>query len=1010
MNDEGAAPGERRRKIWRWGIPIGFLSVLSVLVLSFYRGLPEVDLAAVQSSPFVVRLQADLEGNSASWQAAVGLSARVYTAVPVSRLELWVNGELEETYTPLEGENSGTVSWQTTWPPADPGSYRLGVRAVSADGAIGNSNVVTIYRIVPPDPVMDYTAEEGDTLETIGAEFGVDVDELQEQNPDQVGGVVSPGDQILIPIDLPEPEASPEAVPVVEPVAKSSPTPSKLKYWWQNLTGGMSTIPNAPEIALSVFDQEGLCGVQVQITDQADNESGYFIYLASDGNPVFEHVGTVASANGGTILFEHPDQSGTLTYYAAAFNTAGEAASAPASIDLSTLGCASQTSVGVQFSQNRLTIDRPMDWVYLYLSVDQGDWQRLPAEEGEFVISDGNNYDLAPYLDALFEQPGNHHLEMEVWGWSSGELIYLGNLATTISQTKLIGCPYITGQCLQGLGWTNEIWIEPDAEDRVREFRWSTNAAGATGGIYQVSSQPFPDGYDLNPPGLLLSGDAGAAVDGNPVSGSSFTVDFGELAAVMNSGIPIQDLGVQPAGEYEWLLTLLSPSSSSFQWVGDESAEPTFYVRVIPMMKTQPAGSVSNSASVVYQPAGEQENPLVEVPVPPELYDIEIVDFTPIIPQSLHYGCVYITDIDYDTFMIGAAEMFKGMVNGEDLYEKYKSAYENHTPICPESYKGIGEKPWYESFVDFLGSATAWVSEVYSDIKAGVIDVVATALDGLPGIDCDDACRYLLEKGLDAGMVALGIPPELPNLEQLTDQGLDYLVEVAAEEMGVPCDEDCKNLIREGIKDMASQVAQQNVDQMCGDVAWAHDHAMEPMCFPDGMTVELAPESTTQPPVTTVRITRRMEPAEVDVDLSQYQFYITFIAETDLGDGEFVQVNTGFYEGGYSVQSFSEYLPLDGPVSGAVFRAAEGSIPAMQPGESMELILVQQPAEYWLPGHKDLIAAEGGFVRFDDFWKLYYGGHLKINASVVCPDNSQYYPTTQSCGGGNVYETILPNQ
>ncbi|MCB2178728.1 LysM peptidoglycan-binding domain-containing protein [bacterium] len=1010
MNGEGEVPGKTKRKFWRWGILIGIVLIVGIIGIRFYRGLPEVDRGVVASSPFAVTLRAEGGASRAPWQAPVSLRAEVYAAVPVVQLEFWVNGERVEMYSPPAGGNSGTVLWDMTWLSAAPGSYLLTVRVVAADGAVAISNVVSFYRVVSPDPYLDYTAEEGDTLETIAAEYGVDAEQLIEKNPDMGGGAVSPGDQIAIPINLPAPGDAPVDVPKVEPGGKSSPTPSKLSAWWQNLLGSIDTIPAPPEIALAAIQQQGQCGVQVQITDLADNESGYFIYQASAGSPVFEQVGAVAAANGDALVFEHLDQSGSLVYYAAAFNFAGEAASTPASIDLNALGCTSQASAGVQFSQNRLFIDQPVDWVYLYLSIDQGDWQRVPAEEGKFIQSDGGGYDLSPYLDALFDEPGSHHLEMEVWGWVNGNLTYLGNLTTTLSQTKLIGCPYPTGQCLQGLGWSNTIWIEPDEEDRAREFRWSSNAAGATGGIYQVATQPFPDDYDLNPPGLLLSGDAGAVVDGNTVTGSAFFLDFGELAAAMTGGTSVPALSAQPAGEYDWLLPLLQPTGPSFQWMTEDNAEPMFYVRVVPMAGNQPAAGASNPVTVVYQPAGEQENILVEVPVPPELYDIEIVDFTPIIPQSMQYGCVYITDIDYAVFMTNITDFVMGTIQGEDLYEMYKSAYENHTPICPEPYKGVGEPAWYESFLDFLSSASAWLSELYSDIKAGVIDIVATALDALPIIDCDDSCRYLLEKGLDAGMLALGIPPELPNLEQLTDQGLDYLVEIAAEEMGVTCDEECKQIIRDGIKEMASQVTQQKLDLLCGDEAWAHDHAIEPMCFPEGITVEVAPESMTQPPVTTVRITRRMEPAEVDVDLSQYSFLLTFPTVTDLGEGIRVQVNTGFYEGGYSVQSFSEYLPLDGPVSGMVFRSAEGSIPAMQPGESMELTLVQEPAKYWLPGHEDLIAQEGGFVRYDDFWLLYYQGNLTIHAEIVCPDNTQYYPTTQSCGGGDVYETILPNQ
>lgn len=997
------------RKPWIWGVTLVGVAACLAMGLFFFRQQTSGDRQTelVRQSPFLVTLKVVGGWQTSPWQAPVEVQVQVYTALPVEKVEFWVDGELLDTYLPPAGEDSGTVTWQTNWPHADPGSYLLTARAVAADGEVTVSNVVAYTRVVAYDPSLVHTVEEGESLETIADQYGVDADQLVPQNP--VGGEASPGDQVSIPIAQPQPDAPLEDVPQVEPVGSVSTSPGKFSVWWQNLIGAGQELPLPPEIALSAFTQQGQCGVQVQITDQSENESGFVIYQASASQMVFEPVGTVGAADGETLVFEHPNQSGKLAYYAAAYNAAGEAVSPPASINLASVGCASQTSGGLAWQQNGVVVEQPVDWIYLYLSINHGDWQRVPEVEGEFITSPESFYDLVPYLGELSQLPTHSLLQMEVWGWVNGELVFLGQLETILMQTGLTGCGQAAG-CREGLGWTNAIWIEPEGDATTREFRWTTDAIGATGGIYQVASQPFPDDADLNPPGLLLSGDAGDALEGYLVNGSSFTVDFEQLAAVLKGDVPMQEIALQPADNYNWLLPLLSPSGPSVEWVTDAEAEPTFYVRVVPMAGSQPAGGSSNLVSVVYQPAGEQENPLIEIPVPPELYDIEIVDFTPIIPQTLKTGCVYVTEIDHDALIIGVLKMYGGLVDGEKVYDQYLAAMQNHTPICPESYKGMGEKPWYESFLDFLGSASTWLSELYNDIKAGVIDVVATALDSLPGVDCDSTCRDLLMKGLNAGLVALGIPPELPSLEQLTDQGLDYLVEVAVEEMGVPCDDECRNLIREGIKDMANQVAQQNVDRVCGDVEWAHNNGIEPMCFPDGMTVVIAPESGTQPAVTVVRITRRMEPAAADVDLSQYQFFVSFTAETDLGEGERVQVNTGFYEGGYSVQSFSEYLPLDGPVTGAVFRGAGGSIPAMQPGESLELTLVQQPAEYWLPGHKDLIAKEGGFVRYDDFWLLYYQGHLTINAAVVCPDYSQYYSTTQSCGGGDVYETILPNQ
>jgi hypothetical protein len=70
-------------------------------------------------------------------------------------------------------------------------------------------------------------------------------------------------------------------------------------------------------------------------------------------------------------------------------------------------------------------------------------------------------------------------------------------------------------------------------------------------------------------------------------------------------------------------------------------------------------------------------------------------------------------------------------------------------------------------------------------VKASVVGVAAGALSAV-GVDCDDTCHKALETGLEVGMVAMGLPPSLPNADQLMHAGVDYLADMAAEQAGVP--------------------------------------------------------------------------------------------------------------------------------------------------------------------------------------------------------------------------------
>jgi hypothetical protein len=84
---------------------------------------------------------------------------------------------------------------------------------------------------------------------------------------------------------------------------------------------------------------------------------------------------------------------------------------------------------------------------------------------------------------------------------------------------------------------------------------------------------------------------------------------------------------------------------------------------------------------------------------------------------------------------------------------------------------------------------------------------VASAITDLHIIDCDTLCQEALMTGLDAALAAVGMPPSLPNFDELADRGLDYLEDVAAEESGVPEEflDEARSIAAQAIQDMKSK-------------------------------------------------------------------------------------------------------------------------------------------------------------------------------------------------------------
>ena len=343
-------------------------------------------------------------------------------------------------------------------------------------------------------------------------------------------------------------------------------------------------------------------------------------------------------------------------------------------------------------------------------------------------------------------------------------------------------------------------------------------APGIASARWQISTQPFT-GSATNPPGLVSEGNAGSPKPG------LFTLNLAKLP-------PLQ------AGRFK----------QKKPQAGFNKIPERYYVRVVPMFGGKPAAAIPNTLRIDFpKNAPRQTNPLVQVPdVPDNVYSVSIVSFDRIKPQTLHWGCINITGVDENAF--SPAE--------QTSLNLYKQLLQSGKPMCPKPYKGEGEKSWYESLWDLVSGGVSWVSSTYANIKSAAIKAIAKSINALPGNLCNATCEKGLMTGLNTGLVALGVPPTLPNMEDLTNQGMDYLVEVAASQAGISCDAQCQDAIRSGIKNMAKEITRTTVKSYC-DAELAHSHGAEPICLHAGVTARPAPGSASQPARVVVRVTRK---------------------------------------------------------------------------------------------------------------------------------------------------------
>ncbi len=115
--------------------------------------------------------------------------------------------------------------------------------------------------------------------------------------------------------------------------------------------------------------------------------------------------------------------------------------------------------------------------------------------------------------------------------------------------------------------------------------------------------------------------------------------------------------------------------------------------------------------------------------------------------------------------------------------------------------------------VDGLGNTVNLVAALYEEIKKSLVNTVADVLVELV-IDCDSNCRAALNFALETGLASMGLPPSLPDFEELKDKGVEYLAAQIASETGIPPSVSAKAL------DIATETASKLASQKPPSGGW----------------------------------------------------------------------------------------------------------------------------------------------------------------------------------------------
>ncbi len=515
------------------------------------------------------------------------------------------------------------------------------------------------------------------------------------------------------------------------------------------------------------------------------------------------------------------------------------------------------------------------------------------------------------------------------------------------------------------VNWLKEAWIS--AKSYQRALRFSADSKLADGGILEISR-------------VSLAGEWPAkTIYSAPLALGETVFDFSTLfvakseslekstEAVKDASSTVPDLSkkidasklIKPAKPVPLApLKISLKKEIEFDALKLASLQPTYFLRVVPTKGGQLAGKASNEIKV--KMVAPQDQTEIKLYSPLKIYDVEIESFQPVrAPQSGVCSNAMILDTPGLVPVVGGIGF------------EQKQAGDR---ICPAPYRGVGEKAWYEYLWDSITSGVSWISEAYNDLKSAVVSAVGSVACG-----GDDTCEKALSAGLDMGLVALGIPPTLPNFDQLVDGGFDYLAGELSVAAGCP-DAVCREAIKKGLKEALDQ--KKNPNPGCMDAAVAHDMGMEPLCLPDGMRAHFDPAAMHRGAevVLTVRRNSTPVPDEKLIASSAYRLLISFPARNEKAIGHKI----------INIEPYNRSVTIEKALEGSLFGMKVLDIPYLEPGGSMDIPVQLTPVEYWAPGHKEAMEGWTTVVykdgwpqyQYDDWWLFYYGAELNVIAQI----------------------------
>jgi hypothetical protein len=524
----------------------------------------------------------------------------------------------------------------------------------------------------------------------------------------------------------------------------------------------------------------------------------------------------------------------------------------------------------------------------------------------------------------------------------------------------------------------------PPGDPQVAEqtLRWSAQLEGLTGLEWQVFYFKPSNVPDLAP--LHVVGKS-PVLPWDNASGGDFVIDLGpyflpklklpkkQKKSASRTAQPPETVAIDPAPANGREPTSTSPVSEAGPItinpkvavidVAGDKADPTsnvlpdlpagdlpdeLWVRVVGKQGSK-AVTASNAVHFVVVDAPEPvriDGSSYRVPMPADAYIFEILSYHGMTPPMNQAPCFLTTQDAWRKkgAFPPAYTTDSNQASGEKIPAGTQICKPKPTskPTCSFSNPGA----CVEAVGDLLAGGVNLLSKAWTDIKDFAVNLAMDA--SLLSLLCDEAgttgaCEFAVKTALDVGLMALGIPPDIPNFDQLLEEGVEYLAMQAAAQMAIP-PEVIQEATKAGgplagmaleaaeaeLRRQAQQEIETALETQLQKAQYAYASQVDWLKLYQGLPLKPDPRNGVQPPTVRVRITRNPKVEIPKAVLSCGGLKVD------------VSVRNDFTHPGVVIpKAAQQYLKPDYPYR--LYESQSRSRPAVKPGDQVVVPILLEP-------------------------------------------------------------------